>query len=151
MNGVPTRRRLGKLSMSDRKSASMRSSSLAESEAACSALRLGSLPIFGSDHAELGYESAASFIDTYRDSERWQLCTFFDNLARLRVLKVLRDLDWRGYVKKQENIKNPSDFVRRCLEAYAAAKGLSGYPRSSYETRRRAAERDLYCLNLGLA
>ncbi len=121
---------------------------LAGAEAAYLASRLLRLRIDCAQHAQFGYKTGAAIFAATRQSERWQVCLFFEQLRSAEVLDDVAKADWVNVAKKRGGEERPPSFQRRVVEALDAAKELSDYPKSTLPHRGLGHGEKLYSIDL---
>jgi N-acetylmuramidase/Peptidase M15 len=100
-------------------------STLGGLEAACIASSFGGPQILGSNHASVGYGSAAEMFEGFKDSERWHICAFFDFCNSHGIIDELISLSWVRFAKVYNGAGQAAEYGSRIGQAYDAALELT--------------------------
>lgn len=93
-------------------------------EASCLASSFGGPQILGSNHAALGYDSAAALFGAFKASERAQVCGFFDFCRSQRLLDPLVARRWRDFAAGYNGAGQAKAYAGLIDKAWTAAKAL---------------------------
>jgi N-acetylmuramidase len=91
---------------------------LAGRENACLSASFGGPQILGSNHAVIGYGSAAALFEAFAKSERWQVLGFFDFVQAKELLGALAAEDWLAFARVYNGEGNATVYADRIKQAY---------------------------------
>ena len=97
---------------------------LAGHETACLSSSFGGPQIMGFNHAIAGYGSAAEMAAAFANSERWQVCGFFDFCSARGIIEALQAGDWHTFAKTYNGPGNAEAYAAKIADAHAMAERL---------------------------
>lgn len=104
---------------------------LAGAEKTALSSSFGGPQILGSNHAGIGYASAAALFEAFKTSERWHVCGFFDFANGKSLLDEMRNKDWEGFARGYNGASNAVVYGERIETAYDVARELADLPRET--------------------
>jgi hypothetical protein len=97
---------------------------LAGHEPACLSTSFGGPQILGSNHAKLGYESAAALYRAFARSLRAQVLGFLDFCQSESLLQALSIHDWRQFARIYNGPGKPDTYAEQLNDAYRLASAI---------------------------
>jgi hypothetical protein len=94
-------------------------------EPACLASSFGGPQILGTNHSIVGYPTAKAMFDAMAQSERWEICAFFDFCKSNHILDEARNEDWEGFAAVYNGPGNAVEYGLKIENYFNAALDLS--------------------------
>jgi N-acetylmuramidase len=100
-------------------------STLGGAEAACLSSSFGGPQILGSNHEIVGYGSAKALFDAMVQSERWEVCSFFDFCGSNHILDEVKQQKWEGFARVYNGSGQAAAYGGKIKVCFDAAMQLN--------------------------
>jgi hypothetical protein len=98
--------------------------SLGNDEAACRSASFGGPQILGENFARIGYGSATELFSAFAQSERWQVCGFFDFCQSAGLLAHVRNEEWLPFAAGYNGGGQAESYGAHIKAAFDACAGI---------------------------
>jgi hypothetical protein len=93
-------------------------------EAACLSSSFGGPQILGSNFGALGYPSSSALFQAFQQSERWQVCGFFDFCRDKKLIDEIKGRKWTAFASGYNGPGQAESYGAKIKDAFEAAETL---------------------------